>query len=40
LVRQGRLNISSIQGQWEAFQSAVIRDPVNDVHEALVIVGK
>jgi hypothetical protein len=40
LVEQGRLNVSSIQGQWEAFQSAVIRDPVSGVREALVIVGK
>jgi hypothetical protein len=40
LVEQGRLNVSSIQGQWEAFQSAVIRDPVSGVREALVIVGE
>lgn len=39
LVEQGRLNVSSIRGQWEAFQSTVVQNPMSGVQEALVIIG-
>lgn len=40
LVEQGQLNVSFIQGQWEAFYSVVIQSPIEGVQEALVIAGE
>lgn len=40
LVAQGAVNVSAIDGQWEAFQSQVVAEPMQGVAEALVIVGE
>jgi hypothetical protein len=40
LVSRDILNVSSIEGQWESFQSQVVRDPVEGVAEAFVIAGQ
>jgi hypothetical protein len=40
LVSRDILNVSSIEGQWEAFQSQVVSDPVAGVAEAFVIAGQ
>lgn len=40
LIRSGKLDVSAIKGEWEAFVSAVIKNPANGTDEALVIAGK
>ena len=39
LVKSGKLDVSKIEGEWEAYTSAVIKDPMNGTAEALVIAG-
>lgn len=39
LVSTNIVNASAIEGQWEAFQSQVIKNPMPGVSSALVIVG-
>ncbi|WP_136064699.1 glycosyl hydrolase 115 family protein [Pontiella sulfatireligans] len=39
LVSQGKVDISTIKGEWEAFQVAVVEKPWPDVEHVLVIVG-
>ena len=40
LVKNGKLDVSEIEGKWEAFVSAVVKNPTNGTEEALVIAGK
>ncbi|KAF2110994.1 hypothetical protein BDV96DRAFT_650597 [Lophiotrema nucula] len=39
LVKSGKLDVSAIDGKWEAFVSAVVKNPTNGTDEALVIAG-
>ena len=39
VVNSTNLDVSSIDGQWEAFMSAVVEDPLPGVEKAYVIVG-
>ncbi|KAF2730931.1 hypothetical protein EJ04DRAFT_28389 [Polyplosphaeria fusca] len=39
LIKSGKLDVSKIEGQWEAFVSAVVKNPVNGTDTALVIAG-
>lgn len=39
LAGEGKLDLSGIEGKWEAFQVEVIRDPYPGVEQALVIAG-
>jgi hypothetical protein len=39
LVRDGKLDVASIRGQWESFLIQVVRDPLPGVTAALVIAG-
>ncbi|PVH98490.1 glycoside hydrolase family 115 protein [Periconia macrospinosa] len=39
LIKSGKLNVSSIEGKWEAYVSAVVKNPTNGTGEALVIAG-
>jgi hypothetical protein len=39
LIERGKLDASSINGQWESFVLAVINDPLPKVERALVIAG-
>ncbi|KAI9708605.1 MAG: hypothetical protein M1820_003823 [Bogoriella megaspora] len=39
LVKAGKLNISQTEGQWEAFSSQIVSNPISGVASALVIVG-
>ena len=39
LVQKGKLDVSQIKGQWEAYKIAVVEKPMPDVEHALVIVG-
>ena len=39
LVQKGKLDVSHIKGQWEAYQIAVVKDPAPGVAQALVVVG-
>lgn len=39
LVSAGKLNVSGLTGQWEAFQMTVVDQPLDGVDKALVIVG-
>ncbi|OAG02312.1 uncharacterized protein CC84DRAFT_1198486 [Paraphaeosphaeria sporulosa] len=39
LIKSGKLDVSKIKGEWEAYTSAVIKNPMNGTAEALVIAG-
>lgn len=39
LIKSGKLDVSDIEGKWEAYVSAVIKNPTNGTDEALVIAG-
>ncbi|MBB5352449.1 hypothetical protein HNR46_002694 [Haloferula luteola] len=39
LVDRGKLDVGSIQGNWECYRMVVVSDPLPGVPEALVIVG-
>lgn len=39
LIAAGKLNVSAIQGQWEAYRAVVVTNPVAGVGQALVIAG-
>jgi hypothetical protein len=39
LISSGKLNVSSIQGQWESFISQVVDSPLPGIEKALVIAG-
>lgn len=40
LIESGKLDVSAIEGKWEAYISTVVKDPTNGTDEALVVVGK
>jgi hypothetical protein len=40
LVKSGKIDVSKIEGEWEAFVSTVVKNPTNGTDEALVIAGK
>ncbi|KAH0604250.1 uncharacterized protein H6S33_006627 [Morchella sextelata] len=39
MVKEGRVNVTGLEGQWESFMTAVVEKPVKGVDRALVIVG-
>jgi len=39
LVKEGRLEVTDVQGQWESFVIATVADPLPGVRRALVIAG-
>lgn len=39
LVKQGRIDVGGIEGQWKAFKSQIVRSPMHGVDQALVIAG-
>ena len=39
LVKEGRLDVRDVQGQWESFVIATVADPLPGVRQGLVIVG-
>lgn len=39
MVKEGRVNVTGLEGQWESFVTAVVQKPVKGVDKALVIVG-
>jgi hypothetical protein len=40
LVREGKVDVSEIEGKWESYTSTVVDDPVQGVSQAVVIAGK
>jgi hypothetical protein len=40
LIKSGKIDVSEVEGQWEAFVSVVVKNPTNGTNEALVIAGK
>jgi hypothetical protein len=40
LIKSGKLDVSEIEGQWEAYVSAVVQNPTNETDQALVIAGE
>lgn len=40
LVASGKLDVSEIVGQWEAYVSVLVQNPTNGTDQALVIAGK
>ena len=39
LVKEGRMDVGNIRGQWEAYKIQVIDQPTPEIHRALVIAG-
>ena len=39
LVKEGRIEVKDVQGQWESFVIATVTDPLPGVRRALVIIG-
>ena len=39
LVKEKKLNVDKIKGQWEGYQMQVVREPMKGVNAALVITG-
>ncbi|KEY64611.1 hypothetical protein S7711_02816 [Stachybotrys chartarum IBT 7711] len=39
LIRDEKIDVSDIEGQWESFVTKVVRDPIPGCREALVIAG-
>lgn len=39
LIKAGKLDVKDVEGQWEAYITAVVKSPVNGTEEALVIAG-
>ena len=39
LVEEGKIEVSDIQGQWEAYKIAVVKEPIVGVEQVLVIIG-
>lgn len=39
LVNQGKIDVSDIQGTWEAYTSAMVENPMDGVPQAMVIAG-
>ncbi|SMQ45054.1 unnamed protein product [Zymoseptoria tritici ST99CH_3D7] len=39
LVAEGKLDVTGIEGSWEAYVSAIVHDPLLGVEEAMVIAG-
>ncbi|KAF2177104.1 glycoside hydrolase family 115 protein [Zopfia rhizophila CBS 207.26] len=39
LIDSEKIDVSKIEGKWEAFISVVVENPTDDIEEALVIVG-
>lgn len=39
LLRRGKLDVSAIQGRWEAFQISLVQAPLPGIRQALVIAG-
>lgn len=40
LISSGKLDVSGIQGGWEAYVSALVQNPMNGTEQALVIAGE
>jgi len=39
LIDSGKIDVSNLKGRWESYQMQVVKNPLNGVSEALVIVG-
>ncbi|HBQ58920.1 MAG TPA: glycosyl hydrolase, partial [Balneolaceae bacterium] len=39
LIESGKLDVSAIEGEWEAYQIQVVENPFEGIEEALVIAG-
>ena len=39
LIQNGKIDVSSTEGQWEAFQTEVVQNPIDGISNALVISG-
>lgn len=39
LIENGKIDVKSTEGEWEAFQSDIVKNPVDGVSDALVISG-
>ena len=39
MVEQGKIDVSAIEGEWEAYVSAVVDSPMEGVERAMVIAG-
>jgi hypothetical protein len=39
LIKSGKIDVSAIEGEWEAFVSVVVKNPMNGTSEALVVAG-
>ena len=39
LIQRGKIDVTSTEGKWEAFQTEVVREPIEGISNALVISG-
>ncbi|KXJ93376.1 hypothetical protein Micbo1qcDRAFT_146391 [Microdochium bolleyi] len=39
LVKNGKLNVTDIEGKWETFKTTIVENPISGVSHALVIAG-
>jgi hypothetical protein len=40
LIREGKVDVSEVEGQWEAYTSTVVENPMQGVSRAVVIAGE
>lgn len=40
LIREGKVDVSAVEGNWEAYTSTVVDNPVQGVSQAVVIAGE
>lgn len=40
LISEGKLDVSEVEGQWEAYVSTIVENPVQGVSRAVVIAGE
>lgn len=40
LVREGKLDVSDVEGHWEAYTSAIVENPMQGVSRAVIIAGE
>lgn len=40
LIREGKVDVSEVEGNWEAYTSTVVKNPMQGISQAVVIAGE
>ena len=40
LIREGKIDVSEVEGHWEAYTSTIVNNPMQGVSKAVVIAGE